>query len=130
MKIGDAAKASGLSAKTIRYYESIGLLHSHRLDNGYRDYRERDVIDLKFLHRARELGFSIDSCRSLLALQQNPSRASAAVKRVAEEHLAHIEQQLHQLHQMRDSLQHLVQQCPGDDSTHCAILEGLRDERA
>lgn len=125
MKIGDAAKASGLSAKTIRYYESIGLLSSHRLDNGYRDYSARDLAALKFLQRSRTLGFSIEDSRSLLTLQQNPARASASVKRVAEQRLAHIEIQIKELHAMRTTLQKLVQQCPGDNSADCAILDGL-----
>ncbi|MFY0664136.1 MAG: Cu(I)-responsive transcriptional regulator [Natronospirillum sp.] len=125
MKIGDAAKASGLSAKTIRYYESIGLLSSHRLDNGYRDYSKVDMSALKFLQRSRNLGFSIEDCRSLLTLQQDPTRASAAVKQVAEHRLAHIDEQIQQLHQMRSTLQSLVKQCPGDGSAECAILDGL-----
>lgn len=125
MKISDAAKASGLSAKTIRYYESIGLLSSHRLDNGYRDYNDADMSALRFLQRSRNLGFSIEDCRSLLTLQQDPTRASAAVKEVAEHRLAHIDEQMQQLHHMRSTLQALVRQCPGDGSAECAILDGL-----
>lgn len=129
MKISAAAQASGLTAKTIRYYESIGLLDSHRLDNGYRDYTDRDIQSLRFLSRARSLGFSLEDCRSLLELQKNPQRASAAVKSVAEHRLAHIEEQMRDLVQMRETLVSWVAQCPGDDSAHCAILDHLSEPK-
>ena len=125
MRISEAARLSGLPDKTIRYYESIGLLRSRRLDNGYRDYSPEGVQSLQFLRRARDLGFSIEDCRSLLALHDDPARASGDVKRVAEQRLQAIEKQLEELHLMRRTLEQLVTQCPGDDSPDCAILEGL-----
>ena len=91
MNIGDAARLSGLPAKTIRYYEEIGLLTPLRSTNGYRSYRESDLHRLTFLGRARALGFSIEECRALLALYADRSRASAEVKRIAEDHLAEID---------------------------------------
>lgn len=130
MKISAAAKASGLTAKTIRYYESIGLLGSHRLDNGYRDYTDRDIQSLRFLCRARSLGFGLEDCRSLLELQKNPQRASAAVKTVAEHRLAHIEEQMQALMQMRETLALWVAQCPGNETAHCAILDHLSELKA
>lgn len=125
MRIGEAAGRSGLPEKTIRYYESIGLLRSRRLNNGYRDYSHDDVQALQFLRRARDLGFSIDDCRSLLALHDNPARASSDVKEVAEQRLQAIEEKLAELQLMRRTLQQLVAECPGDNSPDCAILEGL-----
>ncbi|MCH8552852.1 MAG: Cu(I)-responsive transcriptional regulator [Natronospirillum sp.] len=128
MRIGEAARKSGLPEKTIRYYESIGLLSSPRLGNGYRDYSARHVQALSFLRRARDIGFSIDECRSLLALHDDPERASADVKQVATQRLLTIDQHIDELRGMRKTLEQLVARCPGNDSADCAILHGLEEQ--
>ena len=97
MKIGDVAEASGLTAKTIRYYEDIGLIRPLRGENGYRDFAGADVHKLRFLARARSLGFSINECRTLLSLYEDRSRASANVKAVAEAHLRRIDRKIAEL---------------------------------
>lgn len=125
MNIGDAAAASGLPAKTIRYYEDIGLVQPERLGNGYRRFGPRDIAQLSFLARARDLGFAIEDCRSLLALQADERRSSADVKALAEAHLADIDRKIAALHAMRDDLAALVRRCAGDGSPDCAILDGL-----
>jgi len=125
MQIKAASLASGLPAKTIRYYESLGLLRSERAANGYRRYREADVEQMRFLHRARSLGFSLDECRDLLELYQDPTRASAEVRRIAEHHLVEVNAKIAQLQQLKASLGELIQQCPGNDSPDCAILDTL-----
>lgn len=130
MNISDAAQASGLPPKTIRYYEDIDLVKPDRGANGYRDFSDVDVHNLTFLARARALGFSIDDCRKLLALYQDKSRASGEVKKVAEGHLAEIEAKIADLTAMRDALAHLVHCCHGDDRPECPILEGLGTRRA
>lgn len=130
MRIGEASRASGLPSKTIRYYEEIGLLSSKRLTNGYRDYSATDIQELCFLRRARDLGFSIEDCRSLVALHNDPQRASMDVQRVARHRLAAIDQQLADLESMRKTLLDLVADCPGDQSSDCSILEGLEEAAA
>jgi len=125
MNIGDAENRSGLPAKTIRYYEEIGLVTPARRANGYRDYDEADVHRLAFLHRARSLGFSVEDCRALLSLYQDRDRASADVKTIAEGHLARIEDKIAELESLRRTLSHLVEACHGDTRPHCPILEDL-----
>ncbi|MEM7320680.1 MAG: Cu(I)-responsive transcriptional regulator [Pseudomonadota bacterium] len=125
MNIGDVASRSGLPAKTIRYYEEIGLVVPLRAENGYRSFRDTDVHKLSFLGRARALGFTIEDCRTLLALYEDESRASADVKRVARDHLARIETKIADLGAMRDTLSHLVDSCAGDDRPDCPILGEL-----
>ncbi len=125
MNIGAVAEASGLPQKTIRYYEDIGLVRADRSENGYRRFSERHVHQLAFLGRARRLGFSIDECRALLALYEDRARASADVKRLAQEHLADIDSRLAELAEMRATLSDLVERCNGDDRPDCPILEGL-----
>ncbi|MEL6373533.1 MAG: Cu(I)-responsive transcriptional regulator [Pseudomonadota bacterium] len=125
MNIGAAAARSGLPAKTIRYYEDIGLVVPARRANGYRDYADADVNRLAFIHRARDLGFDIESCRRLLALYSDRSRASADVKRLATEHLADIERKMRELELMANTLRHLVQHCRGDDRPDCPIIDDL-----
>lgn len=125
MNIGDVAELSGLPAKTIRYYEDIGLIRPKRDANGYRAFDERDLHKLTFLARARALGFSIEDCRALLALYEDDSRASADVKRIAERHLAQIDAKIADLRAMRATLAHLVEACHGDDRPDCPILEDL-----
>lgn len=125
MNIGKASDRTGLPAKTIRYYEDIGLIRPLRDANGYRAFREQDIHKLAFLGRARALGFSIDDCRSLLALYEDESRASADVKDVARHQLAQIDRRLAELTEMRNTLARLVSACAGDDRPDCPILNDL-----
>ncbi len=125
MNIGDVAARSGLPAKTIRYYEDIGLVTPLRDANGYRRFRERDLHKLAFLGRARALGFSIEDCRNLLHLYEDAGRASAEVKEIAEGHLRQIERKIADLNEMRQTLAHLVDACAGDQRPDCPILESL-----
>ena len=130
MNIGDVATRSGLPAKTIRYYEDIGLVQPLRSANGYRSFRESDVHKLAFLGRARALGFSIEACRSLLALYEDKERASGEVKQIATEHLARIDDKIAELTEMRATLSHLVASCAGDHRPDCPILADLAKAEA
>lgn len=125
MNIGEVAHRSGLPAKTIRYYEEIGLIRPSRAGNGYRAFGESDLHKLAFLSRARGLGFSIEDCRALLALWEDRSRTSAEVKRIATQHLAKIGRKIAELEAMRATLGHLVEACAGDDRPDCPILAEL-----
>jgi Cu(I)-responsive transcriptional regulator len=125
MNIGDVATAADLPAKTIRYYEDIGLIRPSRGANGYRSFSESDLHKLKFLGRARALGFPIEDCRVLLALYEDDKRASSEVKKIAKRHLAEIESKIADLAAMRDTLTHLVNTCAGDSRPDCPILEDL-----
>ncbi|MCR9073487.1 MAG: Cu(I)-responsive transcriptional regulator [Alphaproteobacteria bacterium] len=125
MNIGDVSERSGLPAKTIRYYEDIGLIRPQRGDNGYRRFDGADVHKLVFLARARSLGFTIEDCRALLALYEDRRRASADVKHVAQEHLTSIDRKIVELQTMRAALSDLVTRCHGDDRPDCPILEDL-----
>ncbi|KXF91815.1 Cu(I)-responsive transcriptional regulator [Phaeobacter inhibens] len=125
MNIGDVASRSGLPAKTIRYYEDIGLIKPRRSDNGYRCFAENDLHKLAFLGRARALGFTIEDCRTLLALYEDESRASADVKQLAQEHLDKINIKIADLEAMRDTLSELVTCCAGDNRPDCPILRDL-----
>lgn len=129
MNIGDVAERAGLPPKTIRYYEEIGLIRPERRANGYRVFRDSDLHKLAFLGRARTLGFSIEDCRTLLALYEDDHRASAQVKAVAEEHLARIDDKIAQLRAMQETLQTLVSACHGDDRPDCPILNDLAGPR-
>lgn len=128
MNIGDVADMSGLPAKTIRYYEDIGLVEPLRSANGYRSFRQSDVHKLAFLGRARALGFTIEDCRSLLKLYADTDRASAEVKQIAEEHLDRIDRKIAELTEMRATLSHLVDACAGDHRPNCPILADLAME--
>ena len=128
MNIGDVADLSGLPAKTIRYYEDIGLVEPLRSANGYRSFRQSDVHKLAFLGRARALGFTIEDCRSLLKLYADTDRASAEVKQIAEEHLGRIDRKIAELTEMRATLSHLVDACAGDHRPNCPILADLAME--
>ncbi|WP_299922819.1 Cu(I)-responsive transcriptional regulator [uncultured Pelagimonas sp.] len=125
MTIGDVAKRIGLPAKTIRYYEEIGLVDPLRDSNGYRVFRDSDLHKLTFLGRARALGFTINDCRTLLALYEDETRASSDVKAVAQKHLADIEAKITDLQAMHATLSHLAQECSGDGRPDCPILKGL-----
>ncbi len=125
MNIGEAATHTKLPAKTIRYYEDIGLVTADRRANGYRDYSQDHIEKLRFVGRARDLGFTIDECRSLLDLYEDKKRASADVKRIAKDHLADIDRKISELQAMRDTLDRLVRSCRGDNRPDCPILEDL-----
>jgi Cu(I)-responsive transcriptional regulator len=125
MNIGSAARKSGLPPKTIRYYEEIGLLKADRRGNGYRDYSEGHVRRLNFLHRARDLGFTVEECRQLLSLYDDEHRESSEVKALAEARLADIERRIAELQSLKKALHHLVATCHGDDRPDCPIIEGL-----
>ena len=126
MNIGQAAKQSGISAKMIRYYESIGLIGpAVRTDSGYRVYSDQDLHTLRFVRRARDLGFSVEQMNELLALWQDRSRASADVKRIALEHVEELERKAEALREMAATLKHLAQHCHGDARPDCPILENL-----
>ena len=125
MNIGDAAERSGLPAKTIRYYEDIRLLKPARGDNGYRDYSDEDVHRLRFLQRARSLGFSVEECRQLLSLYGDRARSSADVKAIAEAKLTEIDRKIAELAGLRKTLEHLVHSCHGDERPDCPILDEL-----
>lgn len=125
MNIKDVAERSGLPAKTIRYYEEIGLIRPLRGANGYRAFRESDLHKLSFLGRARGLGFTIEECRRLLALYEDRERASADVKALAEAHLQDMEVKIAELRAMQATLRDLVEHCAGDQRPDCPILTGL-----
>jgi MerR family copper efflux transcriptional regulator len=126
MNIGQAARQSGLSAKMIRYYESIGLLKpAHRSDSGYRLYQADDLHTLAFIKRSRDLGFSLEEVARLLTLWQDRQRASADVKALAHQHIEDLNRRIKELSGLRDTLQHLVSHCQGDDRPDCPILKDL-----
>lgn len=126
MNIGQAAKASGVSAKMIRYYESIGLVPAaERRSSGYRDYGPADVHRLKFIRRARDLAFSMDEIRDLLRLWTDQDRSSREVKDIALRHIADLDLRAQQLTEMADALRHLATACEGDERPECPIIDGL-----
>ena len=126
MNIGQASNASGVSAKMIRYYESIGLIRPPlRTDSNYRVYDEDEVHVLRFVRRARTLGFSVDETATLLALWQDKSRASAEVKQIATEHIDALQTKIAELQSMVKTLSHLAHCCGGDNRPDCPILDDL-----
>ena len=126
MTIGQAAKSSAVSAKMIRHYESIGLLpKAQRTESGYRLYDENDVHTLRFIQRARSLGFPLETIRTLLALWRNRRRSSAQVKDLAERHVADLERKIAEMQSMVRTLKHLSHHCHGDDRPDCPILDDL-----
>lgn len=126
MNIGEAARRSGISAKTIRYYESVGLIpEAGRTAAGYRAYTANEVETLRFIHRARSLGFSVSDVAGLLELWRDRSRASADVKSIALKHVADIERKIAELDSIRRTLLDLTTRCCGDDHPDCPILEEL-----
>lgn len=125
MNIQEVAKRSGLPAKTIRYYEEIGLIRPLRAANGYRAFRDSDLHKLAFLARARGLGFTIEDCRALLALYEDRGRASSDVKALAEAHLGRIAEKITELRAMEATLTTLVHACAGDARPDCPILTGI-----
>ena len=126
MNIGDAARASSVSAKMIRHYEAIGLIGAaRRTDAGYRVYASQDVQVLQFIHRARALGFSLDQIRDLLALWQDKGRASADVRALAREHIGELNRKIAEMEAMRRTLERLAASCHGDSRSDCPILDDL-----
>ncbi len=126
MNIGAAALASGVTAKMIRHYESIGLLPpAERRPNAYRDYGEREVHELRFIKRARRLGFSTAEIAVLLALWRDRARPSREVRRIAERHVAELEARIVEMQAMAKTLGALVEACCGDDRPECPILADL-----
>ena len=126
MNIGQAADRSGVSAKTIRYYESIGLIPpAARTEGGYRTYSEKDVATLRFVQHARGLGFSVKDVARLLDLWRNQQRASADVKALALAHVAEVDRKIAELRRIRKTLLHLTRRCHGDERPDCPILEEL-----
>ena len=125
MNIGQAAQHTHLPVKTIRYYEEVGLVVPGRRDNGYRDYGENDLHKLRFLGRARSLGFSIEDCRQLLSLYQDRNRASADVKAMALSRIDDIDSKIRQMKDLRATLHRLAEACHGDDRPDCPILNDM-----
>ena len=129
MNIGQAATASGVSAKMIRHYEQVGLFpEPGRTDAGYRQYGEKEVHTLRFIRQSRDLGFSIQQIGELVGLWQNRRRPSRQVKALAEAHIKELEQKAQDLLAMKATLENLVQFCHGDDRPECPILENLAAE--
>lgn len=126
MTIGEAARASGVSAKMIRYYEETGLIPAAgRTGSGYRTYGAKEVQILRFVRRARDLGFPMEKVAELLALWRDRDRASADVRRLAEAQIAALDQRIRAMQEMRATLSHLVRACAGDDRPDCPILDDL-----
>jgi Cu(I)-responsive transcriptional regulator len=128
MNIGELSKNSGVSTKLIRHYEEIGLVpKATRTDNGYRIYLENDIHYLRFIKRARELGFPLNDIKRLLSLWKNKSRRSMQVKILANKHLKDLDKKIKQMKDIADSLRHLVHSCHGDNRPECPILKELED---
>lgn len=128
MNIGEASKASGVSTKMIRYYEQIKLISpAHRTESSYRTYTDNDVHTLQFIRRARDLGFSVEQMKALLALWRDRSRASADVKAIALEHIAELERKAAAIAAMTKTLKHLASHCHGDERPDCPIIEGFAE---
>lgn len=126
MNIGEAAKATGVSAKMIRHYESVGLFpEAARSEGGYRLYGDKEVSTLRFIRQSRDLGFSLEQIRELLGLWWDRKRPSRQVKALAQAHLAELDAKLAELQAMKSTLQHLVHCCHGDDRPDCPIIDSL-----
>lgn len=131
VNIGSAAERSGISAKMVRHYESLGLLpRVARTDSGYRQYSEADVHTLRFIKRSRDLGFSMAEIAELVALWQNRRRASASVKRIAQQHVIDLAQRIEAMQAMQRTLNQLLHHCHGDERPECPILDDLAHHAA
>ena len=129
MNISQAATMSGLPVKTLRYYEEIGLVQPGRQQgNDYRDYSHGDVEHLRFLQRARAVGFSLEICRELLELYRNPQRRCSQVKQLVLEKIEQVEAQLRELQALKSILSDMAESCAGDDSSDCTIIEALSQQ--
>ena len=130
VNIGTAADMTGISAKMVRHYESLGLLPPiTRTDSGYRQYSEADVHTLRFIKRSRDLGFSMAEIAELVALWQNRRRTSASVKRIAQQHVDELAQRIQAMQAMQRSLRQLLHHCHGDERPECPILDDLANHR-
>lgn len=128
MNIGELAKLSGVNAKLVRHYESIGLIpKASRTDSGYRIYTETDVQFLRFIRRARSLGFSMKEIKKLIGLWRNKARASREVKALALSHVRELERKIRDMQEMAQNLQLLARHCHGDSRPNCPIIESLED---
>jgi MerR family transcriptional regulator, copper efflux regulator len=126
MNIGEAARTAGVTAKMIRYYEDIGLIDAaNRSDAGYRQYTQADVHTLRFIKRSRDLGFSIERIRTLLALWQDRTRRSGDVKKLARQYIAELDKDIEKLQSIRTQLQHMAEHCNGDQRPDCPIIDNL-----
>jgi MerR family copper efflux transcriptional regulator len=126
LNIGQAAEASGVSAKMIRYYEEIGLIsEASRTESGYRQYTDKEVQTLLFVRHSRDLGFSIDRIRTLLALWNDTGRKSADVKKLANQYVAELDEDILKLQRIRDQLKHLAASCKGNNRPACPIIDEL-----
>lgn len=131
MNIGQVSDASGVTSKMIRYYESIDLISAaNRTDSGYRQYTESDIQTLRFVKRARDLGFSLERIKTLLSLWQDRSRHSADVKKLAQRYIAELDQDIEKLQTIRDQLLHVANNCHGDGNPDCPILDELASPHA
>lgn len=128
MNIGDVSERCGLPAKTIRYYEDIGLVQPPRRENGYREFGNRELNKLAFLGRARSLGFSIEDCRTLLSLYEDRERSSSEVKAIAKIHLTQIDRKIEELQALSATLGDLVARCQGDERPDCPIIDDLAQQ--
>lgn len=129
VNIGEAARHSGVSAKMVRHYEALGLLpHVARTDSNYRQYSEADVHTLRFIRRARDLGFSMADIAELVSLWQNPRRRSASVLKLTQRHLADLNRRIEAMQAMARTLEHLGHCCHGDERPDCPILDDLATE--
>lgn len=130
MNIGQAADASGVSAKMIRYYEKTGLIEpAERTESGYRVYTSNDIHTLQFIRRARDLGFSVPQIQNLLALWHNRERSSADVKALAVKHIEQLCEKVSQMEEMIATLRHLAERCSDDERPDCPILQDLSQGR-
>lgn len=130
MNIGSVARQAGVPAKTIRYYESVGLIQpAERSAAGYRVYDRQDVETLRFVQRARSLGFSVEEVGNLLALWRDRGRSSGEVKALAAHRVADIDRKIAELTEMRETLVHLMERCRGDERPECPILQGLAGKK-
>ena len=131
MNIGQAATASGISAKMIRHYETMGLIEAaDRTSSGYRVYTQNDVETLRFIRSSRDLGFQVEQIKELLALWRDRNRASSDVKKVALQHVEDLEAKMKQLQNMADTLRHLAHNCHGDNRPDCPIIHELASHSA
>ena len=131
MNIGKAAKLSGLTVKTVRYYSDIGIIKPKvAVDTGYRDFSEPDLAKLQFVAKARKFDFSLDDCRELLALYENTERSSKEVKALTLEKIAEIDTKLTELNMLKDQLSSLASTCQGDDRPDCQILDALSNRNS
>ena len=131
MTIGQAARRSGVPPKTIRYYENVGLVSpAARGENNYRGYGEKEVDTLRFINRARGLGFSLKEIEALLALYRDRNRSSREVKRLALQHIDDLDRKIAELKTIKKALLHLAEKCRGDDRPDCPILDNLGSKRS